>query len=332
MFSKYDVYTTVQSMYCYPDSDVLKNKLNIRNKAELKQAEEEFTAVKQLVLLQEPMKGRFTKTHLLRIHRFLFEDVYPFVGHIRREQISKGDTLFYPPEMIDRQLGRVFDENHTKKLLSEQNLKKQIQNLSHVMTELNIIHPFREGNGRSIRELIRCMGLEYGLRLNWGNTDRDTLIDAAIASVDDDMAFCDCLLYTSNYKDETTGRIRSHNYNIEYNFREYATWSRISSENVGLRYSPVGYIFDSASAGLFLPHDLLFYGMGFICSNVAKPLLNVLNPTIKIQPGDVAVLPLKIDQSKKENVDCYVRDCIQNAQEDWNAYETAWDFKRNPLV
>lgn len=47
MFSKYDVYTTVQSMYCYPDSDVLKNKLNIRDKAELKQAEEEFTAVKR---------------------------------------------------------------------------------------------------------------------------------------------------------------------------------------------------------------------------------------------------------------------------------------------
>lgn len=126
MFSKYDVYTTVQSMYCYPDSDVLKNKLNIRDKAELKQAEEEFTAVKQLVLLQEPMKGRFTKTHLLRIHRFLFEDVYPFAGHIRREQISKGDTMFYPPEMIDRQLGRVFDEIHTKKLLSEQDSEKQI--------------------------------------------------------------------------------------------------------------------------------------------------------------------------------------------------------------
>ena len=48
MFSKYDVYTTVQSMYCYPDTDVLINKLNIRDKAELKQAEEEFTAVKQI--------------------------------------------------------------------------------------------------------------------------------------------------------------------------------------------------------------------------------------------------------------------------------------------
>ena len=71
MFTKYDVYTTVQSMYCYPDTDVLINKLNIHDKAELKQAEEEFTAVKQMALLQEPIKGRFTKTHLFRIHRFL---------------------------------------------------------------------------------------------------------------------------------------------------------------------------------------------------------------------------------------------------------------------
>ena len=97
MFSRYDVYTTVQSIYCYPDRDVLKNRLNIRNHAELKQAEEEFVAVKQLVLLQDPIKGRFTMNHLLRIHRFLFEDVYPFAGPLRREQISKGDTLFYPP-------------------------------------------------------------------------------------------------------------------------------------------------------------------------------------------------------------------------------------------
>lgn len=193
MFSKYDVYTTVQSMYCYPDRDVLKNKLNIRNKDELKAAEEEFTAVKQLVLLQDPVKGYFTKTHLLRIHRFLFEDVYPFAGQIRREQISKGDTMFYPPDTIDRELNRVFAAIHENKLLKEKKASEQIQNLSWTMAELNIIHPFREGNGRSIRELIRCMALVYGIHLNWGNTDRDTLIDAAIASVDDSMAFCDVL-------------------------------------------------------------------------------------------------------------------------------------------
>lgn len=57
MFSKYDVYTTVQSMYCYPDTDVLINKLDIRDKTELKQAEEEFTAVKQMLAV------RFSNRH-----------------------------------------------------------------------------------------------------------------------------------------------------------------------------------------------------------------------------------------------------------------------------
>ena len=101
--------------------------------------------------------------------------------------------MFYPPDLIDRQLKLIFQKIHAKNLLSEPNSEVQIQNLSYVMTELNIIHPFREGNGRCIREMIRCMGLVYGLHMNWGNTDRDTLINAAVASVDDNMAFCSVL-------------------------------------------------------------------------------------------------------------------------------------------
>lgn len=193
MYSRYDVYTTVQSIYCYPDSNVLKNKLNIRDLRELKDVEEKFVAIKQLVLLQKPIPGRFTINHLLRIHRFLFEDVYPFAGHIRREQISKGETLFFPPDLIKRELRRVFVEIHETGMLQEKKPQSQIQHLSHVMAELNIIHPFREGNGRSIRELIRCMAQVYGLTLNWGNADQDTMMDAAIASVYDDMAFCEIL-------------------------------------------------------------------------------------------------------------------------------------------
>ncbi len=202
MFSKYDVYTTVQSMYCYPDSDVLKNKLNIRDRNELKKAEEEFIAIKQYVLLQEPLKGHFTKNHLMRIHRFLFEDIYPFAGRIRREQISKGDTLFYPPNLIDRELTRVFKEVHHKELLLEKVRQRQMQNLSYTMAELNIIHPFREGNGRAIRELIRCMALQYGLRINWGLATRDDLLNAAVASVKDSSSFCDVLLQCLEEKRE----------------------------------------------------------------------------------------------------------------------------------
>lgn len=110
MFSKYDVYTTTQSIYCYKDTNVLKNKLNIRDQKLLKKAEEEITAIRQFELLQHPIKGNFTKTHLLNIHKFIFSDIYPFAGKIRREQISKGNTMFYPPNVIVRELDRVFEE------------------------------------------------------------------------------------------------------------------------------------------------------------------------------------------------------------------------------
>ena len=173
---------------------MLKNKLNIRNRDELKQAEEEITALKQYVLMESPIKGRFTKAQLMNIHRFLFEDIYPFAGHIRREQISKGDTMFFPPHLIGQELDKVFSKLHSEKMMHEKDRKHQIEHLSYIMSELNIIHPFREGNGRSIRELIRCMALHYGFSLDWSCVDRDTMLDAAIRSVVDDRAFCDVIV------------------------------------------------------------------------------------------------------------------------------------------
>lgn len=183
MFSKYDVYTTVQSMYCYPDTDVLINKLGIHDKTKLKQAEEEFTAVKQMALLQEPIKGRFTKTHLFRIHRFLFEDVYPFAGHIRKEQISKGDTMFYPPDLIDRELERVFKNIRSKKLLAERNEEKQIQNLSQTMAELNIIHTVKEVRPRyscfyKIRHPGDCDG-----QSGYGVSKLDSIVEEVVRQI-----------------------------------------------------------------------------------------------------------------------------------------------------
>ena len=184
MFSKYDVYTTTQSIYCYPDSNVLKNKLNIRDNKLLKTAEEEITLIKQMELLKNPIKGNFSKAHLINIHKFIFEDIYSFAGKIRREQISKADTLFYPPNLIDRELDKVFAKIKEKNMLKETDKEKVFDNLAYVMAELNIIHPFREGNGRSIREFIRLMAKRMGYDLNWGNVDREELLEASILSVD----------------------------------------------------------------------------------------------------------------------------------------------------
>ena len=194
MFSRYDVYTTVQSIYCYTGTSVLRNKMHIRDAAFLKEAESELTVVKQLALLEQPIQGHFTKSHLFKIHRFIFEDIYPFAGHIRRESISKGDTMFYPPASIDSELNKVFLKIKEEKMIEETDRTQQIANLSYVMSALNIIHPFREGNGRTIREFIRCMALQYGITLNWGNVDKDAMLAAAVDSVDNDYAFKDILI------------------------------------------------------------------------------------------------------------------------------------------
>lgn len=193
MFSKYDVYTTTQSIYCYPDTNVLKNKLNIKDNDVLKTAEEEITLIKQMELLKNPIRGNFTKTHLMNIHKFIFEDIYPFAGKIRREQISKGNTTFYPPNLINRELDKVFSKIKEYNMLREIYEDKIINNLAYVMAELNIIHPFREGNGRSIREFIRTMAKRIGYDLNWGNVNKEDLLEASIQSVDDYRAFIDII-------------------------------------------------------------------------------------------------------------------------------------------
>jgi cell filamentation protein len=185
MFSKYEVYTTTQPVYCYDGTDILKNKLNIRDLTILKKAEEEITVVKQMALYQNPIKGNFTKAHLMNIHKFIFGDIYPFAGKIRKEQISKADTMFYPPNLIDRELDKIFLKIKSEAMLKEKSEDKVFDNLAYVMAELNIIHPFREGNGRTIREFIRLMAKRCGYSLNWGNVDSDKLLNASILSVDD---------------------------------------------------------------------------------------------------------------------------------------------------
>ena len=183
MFSRYDDYTTTQSIYCYLDTNVLKNKLNIRDNKLLKNAEEEITLIKQMELLRNPIIGNFTKTHLMNIHKFIFEDIYPFAGKIRKEQISKADTMFYPPDLINRELEKVFSKIKERSMLKEKDTEKIFDNLAYVMAELNIIHPFREGNGRTIREFIRLMAKKLNYNINWGNVDKAELLDASILSV-----------------------------------------------------------------------------------------------------------------------------------------------------
>lgn len=184
-FGKYDVYTTTGSIYCYAGTNVLRNRFGIRDGAVLKQIEADITAVRQHALLTQPIPGRFTPHHLCRIHRYLFGDLYPFSGHYRREGIAKGQTIFIPPHQIAEKLTLLLRELASERHLRQLQDEVFLDRLAYYFAELNYIHPFREGNGRSTREFIRQLLLLNGYTIDWSNVSVDRLLQAMEASVFD---------------------------------------------------------------------------------------------------------------------------------------------------
>lgn len=126
-------------------------------------------------------------------------------------------------------------------------------------------------------------------------------------------------------------RIRSHNYNGEQQFKEGITWNSIASTNFCCRYSPKGYTFDAAGPLCeVINHDMLFYILGFLNSKVAAYLFSIINPTMNFPSGYLASLPFV--ERKDANIDNFVQENISITKEDWDSFETSWDFQYHPMT
>lgn len=127
------------------------------------------------------------------------------------------------------------------------------------------------------------------------------------------------------------GRVKSHNYNGKQQFKRGITWSSISSYAFACRYTPAGFTFDAAGPLCeVLNSDKLFNVLGLLNSKVVKYILDIINPTINFHPGYLEVLPFSnINDIKIDNI---VTKNIAISREDWDAFETSWDFKRHPLI
>lgn len=184
-FGKYDVYSVASSIYCYPDSSVLKNKLDIRDPVLLRKVEADLSTARQAEIFRTPVVGRFTATHLCNIHRKLLGDVYSFAGHFRREDIAKGPTRFVTYSQIKEKLQRLLGQLQQEKWLENVPFEAFAARSAYYMAELNYIHPFREGNGRAIREFMRLLFLHNGYVVQWDAVDVEALLSAMIDSVYD---------------------------------------------------------------------------------------------------------------------------------------------------
>lgn len=138
-------------------------------------------------------------------------------------------------------------------------------------------------------------------------------------------------LELKNFKDERTGRIRSHNYNGEYGFREGFTWSGISSNDFAVRVVPSGFMFDAKGPMGFVSQPNQTEAVeAFLNSRVCSFLLRMLAPTLDFKLTHVLSLPFK--NPGDEQLTARVRRSVLAAKSDWDSYETSWDFTRLPLL
>lgn len=177
-------YDAFADPYCYKNGGVLKNRAGIRDKEALEAFELEMTALRA----DEPLPaGRFGPTHYRAVHRHLFQDVYRWAGRYRSVRMAKDGNHFCFPEHIDGQMERLFAWLRNQGGMDPVNADRFVMISARFLGELNAIHPFREGNGRTQLAFLHLLGLRAGHPFNLAQVQRNTFLPAMIASFDGEL-------------------------------------------------------------------------------------------------------------------------------------------------
>jgi len=168
-------------IYCYPNSDVLINKLNIHDTDKLLEVERKLTMLRLMDLLEKPISGKFDLEHLRNIHKYIFQDIYPWAGKIRTVDIAKSN-MFCKVQFIEMQAIEIFGKLQKDDYLKQLSKEKFAKRAAYYFSEINALHPFREGNGRTQRELIRQLACESGYILHFAAITETEMMEASIDS------------------------------------------------------------------------------------------------------------------------------------------------------
>ncbi len=171
--------------YCYKGTDVLINKLNITNDEDLFNAERELVSLRVSAFNDNPLKGNFDFKYLKDIHKYLFQDVYRWAGDIRNCNIAKQD-LFCLTEHIESFGTDVFNKLKKEKYFVDYDNETTLDKLVELFADINALHPFREGNGRSQRVFIESLAKINGINLDLTNISKMDMIIASHESINGD--------------------------------------------------------------------------------------------------------------------------------------------------
>lgn len=180
-----DLYEVRNSIYCYKGTNVLINKFDVKEATQLVNIERPLVLAKLYDLRQNNNIGDFDIEHFKQIHEFLFSAIYPFAGSFRTENIAKDNFKFAEWEFIENELKRILNELKEENYLHGLDKAHLANRLAYYMAELNVLHPFRDGNGRTIREFCRQLAYKNGFILNLAKIDAKEMFDASVQSVVD---------------------------------------------------------------------------------------------------------------------------------------------------
>ncbi|MGB6162658.1 MAG: Fic family protein [Pseudonocardiaceae bacterium] len=163
------------------DTGVLRNRLGIADAAELAQAESELTSYRLIELRRTGLSGRYDLAHLQAFHRYIFGDLYDWAGELRSVSIGKGD-LFCLPQYLgpfaEDMFGKLARAGHLRGL----ERAAFVDGLTALLADVNALHPFREGNGRTQRAFLAQLARDAGHPIRWARMDPTVNVVASQAA------------------------------------------------------------------------------------------------------------------------------------------------------
>ena len=120
--------------------------------------------------------------------------------------------------------------------------------------------------------------------------------------------------------------------NIDCALRECLVWTKISSANISLRMKKQGIFFSDAAPGVFANRETLYYLLALLNTKYANEIIKLINPTLNFVPGAVSSVHVKKDEKNKGKIIEIAEGNVQLSEQDWDSFETSWDFKKHPLL
>lgn len=191
--------------YTDPTTGCLRNRLGITDPRTLRLVEHELVYAREVVLYRErPHLGRFDLDHLRAVHRWLFAELYDWAGELRTVNIAKGGTLFAAAEHLEPQSRRLLGRLSDAKAFLDLDADRFYAEASRTLADLNALHPFRDGNGRTQRAFLQLAANHAGWQIAWGGVDPERNASLSRAAMSDDSAFM------ALFADITTRHDESH--------------------------------------------------------------------------------------------------------------------------